>query len=104
MIWTKIVIVIEVDCTQASCKAKKEQEIWEKYEAKLAILRTDFSSLYLRLFSSLLLGKAAGLFKSQSLPMNTDLNSPIHIISSDSDLEVDNISFHFPLKLPSSIF
>lgn len=57
MTGTKAAIVAEADRIRASRKAKKEQEIGEKYEAELAALRTDFSSPHLRHFFHLFQAK-----------------------------------------------
>lgn len=59
----------------------------------------DFSSLHLSLFSSLSLGKASKLSKSQLSLRDTSLNTLIHIISSDSKLEIEDISFDLAPKL-----
>ena len=64
-------------------------------------LRTDSSSPHLGPFSSPLSGEAPGLSKSRSPPRDTGLNSPIHVVSSDSDSEVEDISFDLAPKLPS---
>ncbi len=102
MTGTKVTVAAEADRTQASRKAQEEQEIREKYEAEFVALRTDSSFLYLRPFSSPLSGKALGLSKSRSPLRDTGLSSPIHIVSSDSDLEVEDILFDFAPKLLSS--
>lgn len=101
MTGTEAAVAAEADRTRASRKAKKEQEIREKYEAELAALRTDSSSPHLGPFSSPLSGKAPGLSKSRSPPRDTGLSSPIHVVSSDSDSEVEVISFDLAPKLPS---
>lgn len=42
-------------------------------------------------------------FTSQLSLINTDLNSFIHIISSDLNLEIENILFDLASKLPFAI-
>ncbi len=101
MTGTKAAVAAEADRTRASRKAKKEQDIREKYEAELAALRTDSSSPHLEPFSSPFSGKAPGLSKSRSPPRDTNLSSPIHVASSDSDSEVEDVSFDLAPKLPS---
>ncbi len=96
---TEAAVAAEADRTRASRKAKKEQEIREKYEAELAALRTDFSSPHLGPFALPLSSKAAALSKSRSPPRDIGLSSPIHIVSSDSDSEVEDISFDLAPKL-----
>lgn len=101
MTGTEAAVAAEADRTRASRKAKKEQEIREKYEAELAALRTDSYSPHLGPFSSPLSGKAPGLSKSRSPPRDTGVSSAINVVSSDSDSEVEDISFDLALKLPS---
>lgn len=102
MTWTEITIAAKVDRTQASRKAKKIQEIREKYKAELAALRTNSFFPHLKLFFSSLLSKVPGLSKSQSPFRDTGLSSSIYVVSSDSDLEIEDISFNLTSKLPSS--
>lgn len=89
MTGTKVALAAKADRIREIRKAKKEKKIREKYEAELVVLKADSSSPHLGPISSFLLGGVPGLLKSQ-LPL-TDfglVSSPIHIISSDLDLEV----------------
>lgn len=93
----------EADRIQARRKAKKEQQIREKNKAELATLRTDFlfSTTGAHFFTSLSV-VAQGLPESRSPPRIPDLSSSIHVVSSDSDSDVNETSSPLVLKLPSS--
>lgn len=89
---TKVALVTETDCISEISKAKKEEKIREKYKAELGTLRVDCFSPHLGPIFSSFLGGVPGLSKSQLSPTDFDLvSSPIHVISSDLDLEVEDI-------------
>lgn len=100
MTGTEIALAAEADCIQEIRKAKKEKEIKEKYEAELAALRIDSSFPHLGPISSPLSGGVSGLSNSQLPPTDSGLSSPIHVLFSDSDSEVKDISFDVTPKLP----
>lgn len=101
MTGTKAALATEADRIQEIRKAKKEKKIREKYEAELAALRADSFSPHLGPISSTLLGGVPGLSKSQLPPIDSDLSSSIYVVSSDSNLEVEDTLFDVALELPS---
>ncbi len=73
----------------------------EKYEVELVAFRTDSSSPPPGPLSSPLSVVAQGLPESQSPPRLPDFSSSIHVVSSDSDSDVNKTSSVLVPKLPS---
>ncbi len=101
MTGTEAAVAAEADRTQACRKAEKEKNKTEKYRAEFAALCTDSSSPPPGPLSSPFSVVAQGLPESQSPPRIPDFSSSIHVVSTDSDSDVNETSFPLVPKLPS---
>lgn len=81
---TEAAVVAEADSARAQRKTRKELEIKQKYEAKLAALREEFSSPLLSQSRSATPKSFSPTFSDSQVRM-TNTNTPIHISSSDSE-------------------
>lgn len=96
---TKAAQATEADRIQEIYKAKKEKKIREKYKVELAALRAGSFSPHLGPISSPLLGGVSGLSMSQLPLADSNLSSLIHIVFSNSNLEVEDILFNVAPEL-----
>lgn len=103
MIRIKAAQATKADRIQEIYKAQKKKKIREKYEVELAALRAGSFFLHLGPISSPLLGRVLGLLKSQLSLTNSNLSSPIHVVFSDSNLEIEDTLFDDAPELPSPI-
>lgn len=100
---TKAAIAIKADQTWTNFIFKKKEEIRKNMKLSWLLLERIFF-FCIWCFLSFFSDKTPGLSKSQLFLKNTGLNFFIHILFSNSNLEVEDNLFNFTPKLYFFIF